>query len=406
MKTTNMRRALVRHVPALMAAVAVSGAAHAQVSVDGFARTATIYKTTGSFDSAHGTGPTAQLLQTGDGRFYGTTQYGGAYGQGALFQVDPATGKTKLLHSFIQDDTDGFQPIGNLVEGGDGFIYGTTSLGGAYFDGTVYRISASGGQYQVLHAFQGGATDGMESDSALVAGADGNFYGTTAFGGASGQGVVFKMTRNGSVTLLHSFAGADGEQPQWGLTVGRDGALYGTTNRGGLDDSGTVFRITLAGAFTTLHSMSPGIDGVYPSHLLLARNGLFYGTTADGGPSTGGTVFSMSAAGAVTVLHSFTQGTAGGDSPSWLMQAADGDLWGVTENFGSDQLGTLFKMTTAGTFTTVHVFAPSSVAHPNDGRQPLAPPMQACNGVLYGMTSLGGIPGQPGYGTIYQVTNP
>jgi uncharacterized repeat protein (TIGR03803 family) len=398
MKTTNILRALACHAGLTMTAALASTAVQAQVAGSGLVH-GPAYKTTAAFDQADGRGPASQLLQAGDGRFYGTTQYGGAYGQGALFQVDPATGRTRLLHSFIQDDTDGFQPVGNLVDGGDGYIYGTTSLGGAYFDGTVYRFSRDG-RYQVLHAFQGGASDGMLSGSGLVVGRDGDLYGTTAFGGASGQGVVFRMTRAGVVTLLHSFSGADGQQPQWGLTAGHDGALYGTTNRGGVNDAGTAFRITPSGAFTTLHSMSPGIEGVYPSRLILARNGLFYGTTPNGGPSTGGTIFSMTPAGTVTVLHAFTQGTAGGDSPSWLMQADDGNLWGVTENFGSDQVGTLFRMSTSGAFATIHAFAAAS----GDGALPLAPPVQACNGVLYGMTSLGGIAGQPGYGTIYQVT--
>ena len=177
----------IRSIAALVAGAALSCAAAAQVTLSGLRVAPVAYKTDYSFDLSHGSTPAAQLLQTKSGRYYGSTQNGGAHGSGAVFQFDPSTSRIRVLHSFIQDGHDGIQPIGNLVEDEEGAIYGTTSLGGAYFNGTVFRMSDDGA-YQVVHAFQGGPTDGMQSYSALVKGRDGFFYGTTSFGGANGQG--------------------------------------------------------------------------------------------------------------------------------------------------------------------------------------------------------------------------
>jgi uncharacterized repeat protein (TIGR03803 family) len=403
--TMSRRFWFIRTISTLVAGAALGGAAVAQVALSSAPAASAAYKRDYSFDSTHGSTPNAQLLQTRSGKFYGTTQNGGAYGVGTVFKFDPAANTSTVIHSFIQDGADGFQPVGNLIEDEDGEVYGTTSLGGAYSSGTVFRLSGDAA-YQVVHAFKGDATDGAQSYSALLLARNGGLYGTTSFGGANGQGCVFRLASGGNVTILHSFAGPDGSIPQEGLTLGPDGALYGTTVSGGANDAGTIYKVTTAGAFTSLYSVNPSVEGVHPSHLTLARNGEFYATTPAGGSSNGGTVFSMNLAGRVTVLHDFNQGTAEGDSPSWLIQANDGNFWGVNANFGSDQVGTVFKMTPAGLVTTVHRFAPGSAATPNDGRQALAPPMQARSGVLYGLTSLGGIAGLPGYGTIYQITNP
>lgn len=359
------------------------------------------FKTLSSFDNTHGSGPAAPLLEGSDGHLYGTTLVGGAAGAGTVFRMNPS-GKVTVLHSFVQDGHDGVQPLAALMYDRDGNLYGTTPLGGDFFSGTIFKISRRG-DYSVVHSFAGGALDGSQSSAPLVQTEDGNFFGTTIFGGAYNQGVVFKMTPAGVVTVLHSFSGADGTFPQWGITLSRDGAFYGTTVRGGDFDCGLAYRISRSGEFTAIYSFSPGISGAAPSALIQASDGAFYGTTPQGGPSTGGTAFRLSAAGEITVLHGFSQGAPEGDSPNGLVQASDGNFYGTNANFGSDLLGTVFRMTPSGTVTVVHRFSPGGSRSPDDGALPLATPIQTRNGAMFGTTSQGGVPGvTPGDGTVYR----
>jgi uncharacterized repeat protein (TIGR03803 family) len=151
----------------------------------------------------------------------------------------------------------------------------------------------------------------------LIQGIDGDLYGTTEAGGASGFGTVFKMTLNGTLTTLHRFAGTDGANPWAGLIQATNGYLYGTTFAGGASSNcsggcGTVFGITPKGVFTTLHSFI-ATDGFQPTAALVeANNGLLYGTTSDGGPPilnsfSYGTVFQMTSKGALAMIGFFIQ---------------------------------------------------------------------------------------------------
>ncbi len=145
------------------------------------------------------------------------------------------------LHSF-QSFPNGASPNG-LVQGGDGDFYGTTQSGGAYNAGTVFKISASGA-LTTLYSFNGG-NDGANPYAGLVQGSDGYFYGTTEGGGTEGCGTVFQISTNGVLTTLHSFIGGnDGAAPQAGLVQGSDGYFYGTTGFEGWGISGTVFKIS------------------------------------------------------------------------------------------------------------------------------------------------------------------
>jgi uncharacterized repeat protein (TIGR03803 family) len=353
-----------------------------------------------AFDNANGQYPTAQLLLARDGYYYGTTQYGGAYSSGTFFRMAPS-GKVSVLHSFIQDGVDGFQPVGNLMQDSAGNIYGTTSLGGSMYLGTIFRWSAAG-IYSVVHSCQGAPNDCNQPYAPLVQANDGSLYGTSPFGGATDQGAAFRIDATGTLTLLHSFNQVDGVTPQWGLTLASDGNFYGSATQGGAYSGGALFRMTPSGAYTVLHDMMPAVDGVYPQRLIQGSDGRFYGTAAMGGPSTGGTVFSVTPDGQVTVLHWFTQGLADGDWPNGVIEGKDGFLYGTNANWGSDQMGTLFRLSKTGDFATLHKFAPGTASAPNDGMFPQAPPIVLANGVLMGTTAKGGIPGQfPAYGTIY-----
>jgi uncharacterized repeat protein (TIGR03803 family) len=192
------------------------------------------------------------------------------------------------LHSF--EITDGESPLGGLAQGADGNFYGTTYYGGASDDGTVFQITPSG-TLATLHSFEGNPTDGAEPQAGLVQATNGDFYGTTRIGGAWGDGAIFKITPSGKLTMLHSFCSqagcADGANPEAGLVQATNGDLYGTTESYGDGSGGTVFKITSSGTLTTLYafcSKSGCTDGANPeAGLIQAADGDFYGTTFGGG---------------------------------------------------------------------------------------------------------------------------
>jgi uncharacterized repeat protein (TIGR03803 family) len=173
--------------------------------------------------------------------------------------------------------------------------------------------------FTTLHSFDN--TDGAEPQVSLVQGIDGDFYGTTKFGGANGDGTVFKLTPSGTLTTLHSFDDTDGAEPSGGFILATDGNFYGTTQAGGARGDGTVFKIAPSGMLTTLYSFcseSGCTDGADPSGgLVQAVDGNFYGPTADGGADGVGTVFKITPSGALTTLHSF--GVTDGSLPSRLV---------------------------------------------------------------------------------------
>lgn len=362
------------------------------------------YQSVYAFDQAKGSGPAGELFNsrwTGK-MLLGTTQLGGAHNAGTLFLFNPDTRKVQVIHSFRQDGMDGFAPTGGLTDTHYRAVLGTTAYGGTSYSGALYRVSVDG-KYQVLHSFRGAPFDGMQPESAPVAQASGSFVGTTSFGGVDNAGTIYKLGADGKVTLMHSFAGPDGSIPQFGLTVGPDGLLYGTTNAGGANDAGTIYKVRANGTVQTLYSFDPATSGTNPRKLVLGKDGHFYGVASAAGSGGGGTAFRVSQNGVLTVLHSFAPGSAEGDAPNGLTQGANGMYYGTTANFGSDQLGSVFQMTPAGVVTVLHRFVAGSQPGPCDGTQALAAPIELGNGDLWGTTSLGGVCGSAGYGTIYKL---
>ncbi|MBE7212737.1 MAG: hypothetical protein INR65_17125 [Gluconacetobacter diazotrophicus] len=323
-----------------------------------------------SFGGTDGAAPSSELLLYSDGNLYGTTFEGGTFGYGTVFRITPA-GVLTTLHSFYL--ADGRSPRGGLVAGTDGNLYGTTVEGGATNTGTVFRISPSGGVTTVLHSFVRG--DGTAPQAALVLGADGLFYGTTAFNGTSdhpaiGPGSVFRITQAGAFQLLHLFnADADGFGSVASLVQGGDGAFYGTNPDGGLYGSGTAFRITTGGAFTIIHTFSYtdgrgfNDDGVAPTAALVdAGNGQFYGLTNAGGPGGSGTVFSVTPGGAFSVLYDFSGLLRDGTNPeganpfAGFVRGADGRFYVPTTEGGANAQGTVVAFSADGAGATPSFF--------------------------------------------------
>jgi uncharacterized repeat protein (TIGR03803 family) len=207
---------------------------------------------------------------------------------------------------------DGGNPTAALVQGIDGNLYGTTNAYGPNLGGSVFKMTPSG-SLTVLYNFcaQPNCVDGSRPNS-MVLGSDGNFYGTTNFGGSANGGIVFKITPEGTFKTLYSFCALtnciDGNRPN-GLMLGNDGDFYGTTNFGGSANSGVVFKITSEFALRTIYSFcsqSNCSDGALPvATVIQATDGNLYGTTEEGGANGSGTVFKVTLMGALTTLYSF-----------------------------------------------------------------------------------------------------
>jgi YVTN family beta-propeller protein/uncharacterized repeat protein (TIGR03803 family) len=361
-----------------------------------------------NFEGANGSYPyRAFLIQGTDGNLYGTTSEGSVYDQGTVFKVTPGGTLTTLYTVCSQINcTDGSEPYAGLVQATNGNFYGTTNDGGANAGGggTVFEIT-SGGQLTTLYSFcsQANCADGGFPYAGLIQATDGNLYGTTAYGGltdlCSGCGTVFKITPSGTLTTLYSFCSqsgcTDGIEPEAGLIQGTDGNFYGTTSFGGVNnDAGTVFKITPSGTLTTLYSFCSQdgcTDGSDPqAGLVQSTDGNFYGTTEYGGSSLAqGTVFEVTPGGQLNTLYSFCSQpgcTDGADPIAGLVQAG-GNFYGTTENGGANDGGTVFEVTPGGQFTTLYSFC--SQPGCADGADPIGGLLQA-NGNLYGTTVNGG----------------
>jgi len=346
-----------------------------------------LYSFTGTNDGAN---PRAALVQGSDGYFYGTTQGGGTNGYGTVFKIS-ANGALASLHSFTNGN-DGAHPAAGLVQGGNGDFYSTTDFGGTNGGyGNLFKISANGALTGLL-SFTGG-NDGRDPNN-LVQGSDGYFYGTTSDGGTNSWGTVFRITTNGALSSLYSFTGGnDCGNPRAGLVQGSDGSFYGTTagsNPYLVNPNGTVFRIKTNGVLTSLHSFNGTNDGSTPNGLVQGSDGNLYGTTGNGSTNNLGTVFKISTNGALTTLFVFGTVTNwlgnpfdGAHPGGALVQGSDGNFYGTTST-------TVFHMTPSGRLTTLYsgLFSPSAL-------------VQGSNGSFYGTTDSGGA---GGYGTVFRLT--
>jgi uncharacterized repeat protein (TIGR03803 family) len=319
-----------------------------------------------SFDNINGAFPLAGLIIDANGNLFGTTQSGGASGYGTVFEIANSGGvyasTPTTLVSF--DNIDGAFPLSGLITDANGNLFGTTVVGGAHGDGTVFEIANSGGVYAstptTLVSFNG--SNGENPQASLIADTNGDLFGATVVGGAYGFGTVFEIANSGGVyastpTTLVSFDNTNGAFPEAGLIADANGNLYGTTALGGASGSGTVFEIANSGGVyastpTTLVSFD-NTNGAFPEAGLIAdANGNLFGTTNEGGASGDGTVFEVANSGGVyasspTTLVSFN-GSDGSNPPTGLIADANGNLFGTTAGGGSNNTGTVFEITGGG----------------------------------------------------------
>jgi uncharacterized repeat protein (TIGR03803 family) len=302
-----------------------------------------------------------------------------------------------ILYSFT-NGSDGGQPYASLVKDSAGNLYGTTAVGGASGFGTVFKVDTTGKE-TVLYSFSGGA-DGANPWAGLVWGPARSLYGTTEAGGASGYGTVFKLSKTGKKTVLYNFTGTsdDGAYPFSRLIWDKAGNLYGTTYKGGASGYGSVFELSKSGKDKVLYSFAGGADGGNPyAGVVRDPAGNLYGTTFGIFGVDYGTVFKLNTAHKEKVLHAFSGGTDGG-YPYYggLVRDPAGNFYGTTSFGGANQyFGTVFKVSRAGKQTVLYSFTGGA-----DGGQPNASVILDSKGNLYG-TTVGG--GASGHGTIFKL---
>jgi uncharacterized repeat protein (TIGR03803 family) len=243
-----------------------------------------------SFDGSNGAGPTSGLVRAFNGTFYGTTGRGGANNLGTVFQVAANSEFSTIYNG------DSIAAYTTPIQGGNGNLYGTSASGGTNSDGAIFELTPAG-ILTILHSFNG--ADGQTPFAGLVQGADGAFYGNTNLGGVDDLGTIFRITPAGAFVKLHSFRGAsghypDGYYPYAALVAGSDGNLYGTTTAGGASGNGTIFRLTPNGSFTTLYSFDSTAATNDSGGMFQATDGNFYGTLSSGGANSEGSVYRFS----------------------------------------------------------------------------------------------------------------
>lgn len=368
----------------------------------------------------------AGLIRDSQGNLYGAAESGGTRGAGVVYELSPGTsGWTEtVLYNFKGGAGDGASPHATLMADAAGNLYGTTVNGGLTGAacrlgcGAVYRLTLAAGEWQesVLYRFTGGA-DGAIPYAGVAMDSAGNLYGATISGGASGAGVVYKLTPTTigewTQTVVYSFGGRpDGAAPYPAPILDAAGNLYGTTNGGGAHNKGIVYMLAAQpdGSFTehVLHTFAGGADGASPlAGLILDPHGNLYGTTSYGGTANCGVAFALTPnqAGGWTehLLHTFLGiGAQDGENPNGLTFGAHGVLYGTSTGGGVDNPGTIFKIThtPAGWQETVLY----SFTGGDDGAYPITGVVLDPAGNIYGTTLWGGPSGDTIGGVAFQFT--
>jgi uncharacterized repeat protein (TIGR03803 family) len=356
-----------------------------------------LYTFTGGAD---GDSPYGDLVRDSAGNLYGVTGAGGASGAGVVFKVD-TSGNETVLYTFT-GGADGSGP-NSVIRDSFGTLYGTTTYGGTAGAGVVFKLDASGNE-TVLYTFTGGA-DGGYSSAGVIRDSDGNLYGTTTSGGgASGAGVVFKVDRSGHETVLYTFTGgADGDNPYAAVVRDSAGNLFGTAAFGGTSGLGVVFKVDTSGNETVLHTFKRGLYGDQPylAGVILDSIGNLYGTTSFNGAGGHGAVYKLDPSGNATVLYAFT-GAADGQYPynAGVIFGSDCQLYGTTFYGGKAGDGVLYQLDGDLNETVLHSFRSFTA---NGYGQPTGNLIQDSQGNFYGTTFIGQADVGYGYGVVYKV---
>jgi len=351
-------------------------------------------------DGSDGGYPYIQPVVDSHGNIFGTAS--GDYGYGNVWEYSSG-GQFSVLHSF--DRTDGSDPSAG-VKLDKGNMFGTTDSGGTLGYGTVFEITA-GGNFTTLYNF-GSQNFGPEfPDGGVTLDRAGNLYGTSYYGGAHGWGTVWKLSRSGSLTVLHSFDQSDGSQVAGGyLKLNKQHKLYGVASAGGKNGNGTLFEINSDDTFSVLRYFTDdGSDGCGPIGSLVEYKGALYGTASSCGDLGNGTVWQYNLSSRkFTVLYTFRGLLDGGDPIGGVgcqegkKTVCAGHLYGTTQWGGAHGRGTVWEIDAKGKFSRLHSFCQK--ARCVDGENPLSRTFVDKNGNIYGTAYAGGL---YGYGTLWKI---
>jgi uncharacterized repeat protein (TIGR03803 family) len=329
--------------------------------------------------------PAGFIAQGRDGLLYSTIANNGTLSRGTTFKMS-LSGTPTTLYNFCSQPscTDGTYPEGGLTLSSDGNLYGTTNSGGTKNSGTVFKMTPAGA-ITTLYSFTAGTDNGIPYYPPIQ-GQDGNYYGVDLAIYAGTYGVAYKMTPAGVLTPF-PFNFTNGSSPNL-FTQGNDGNLYGTARGGGAHGFGTVYKMTPAGVISVLHDFAgyPTEGNIPVGQLVQGNDGSFYGATYQGGASNVGSIFKITPAGVFTTVYSF-KGSGFGDGAlpyTGLTLGTDGNFYGPTANGGTKNAGALYKMTPAGVVTTLYSYCAVTC---NDGYYPETPLVQHTSGKFYGNSS-------------------
>jgi uncharacterized repeat protein (TIGR03803 family) len=336
----------------------------------------------------NGNNPLGFLIEASDGNLYGMTNRGGANDMGVLFQYDPATTACTNLLDFA-GAANGSYPYGSLMQASDGNIYGMTELGGGYDSGVLFQYDPVTSNYSNRVDFAG-STNGSSPYGTLIQAGDGNLYGMTNLGGVNGIGVLFQYNPiSFAYEKKFDFGAVNGRTPYGSLMQAGDGNLYGMTNQGGLNDVGVLFQYNpVSASYDNILDFDEAMSGSHPEgSLLQARDGNLYGMTYGGGANGMGVLFGYNlTTNTYTNLLDFDGAINGSNPHGSLMQASDGNMYGMTYGGGANDMGVLFQYHPVdSSYTNLLDFE-----GPTNGSHPYGSLMQASDGNLYGMTYGGG----------------
>jgi uncharacterized repeat protein (TIGR03803 family) len=293
-----------------------------------------------SFTGPNGANPKAALIAAGNGLYYGTAVSGAASNKGGIFAFDSATGSVILKDSFT--GANGANSRAALIAVGNGIYYGTTEFGGANNNGVIFAFDAASGSISIKDSFNG--ANGASPYAALTAAGNGLYYGTTFSGGASDKGSIFAFdSTTGAITLKDSFSGANGAYPRAALTAAGDGLYYGTTEFGGANNKGAIFAFDATTGSITLKDSFSGLNGFQPwAELSAADNGVYFGTTLKGGARDKGAIFAFDSAVAAIILQASFDGSNGQNPTSALTDVGNGIFYGTTGTGGANNRGAIY----------------------------------------------------------------
>ncbi len=302
------------------------------------------------FTASSGNAPLGGLVQAGNGKLYGMTQNAGFFGNGTIFSINTDGSGYEVIFYFNNNEPvmSGTFPRGDLIDGADGFLYGTLMQGGSAGQGTLFKIKSDGSSFSKIIEFDG-ANYGSSPASTLTRGTDGKLYGMTQGGGINNQGTIYSVNTNGAnYTRLLDFDGTlKGAYPSGKLAEGTDGLLYGTTYFGGVNNLGIVFKIAKNGAnFQKIVDLDSKASNPVFGPLLESTAGNFFGMTSQGGANNGGAIFSVTSAGVFKVVKDFPQVET---SPKSIVSDPAGEFYyGIASAGGASGKGSIFRMSANG----------------------------------------------------------